>query len=66
MLTKIQEAVPRTNEFVLEHADFTESLDVNAVLQWREAVELWEQDASNPNPFERTVKSEFLQFGFEG
>lgn len=58
MLKKIQVAGPMRNKFVLDHEEFSAGLDAKQVAEWLASVELWEKDASMPNPYQRTQKSE--------
>ncbi|TFK78062.1 hypothetical protein K466DRAFT_446088, partial [Polyporus arcularius HHB13444] len=51
LLNKIKKGVPERNAQVCAFRDYTESLPVDAVAEWRTAVETWEADRSQPNPF---------------
>lgn len=59
-MKKIEDAGPMRNKFVLEHDEFSAGLDVKQVAEWSASIELWEKDASMPNPYQRTLKSESL------
>ncbi len=44
-------------EQIESHHDFEKRLGPTVIEPWRTAVELWEADSSNPNPFSSAVKS---------
>jgi len=50
-MKKIQDAVPMRNKQILAFQDYEATIPVELVAQWRQAVELWEEDSSAPNPF---------------
>jgi hypothetical protein len=51
LLRKIKAAVPERNDHLLEFRDLTENYRDSAI-KWKEEVEAWERDRTNPNPFE--------------
>ncbi|KAI0693247.1 hypothetical protein C8T65DRAFT_699285 [Cerioporus squamosus] len=51
LLNKIKKGVPERNTQVCAFRDYMESLPPDAVAEWRTAVESWEADRSQPNPF---------------
>lgn len=53
----MKEAVPNHGDHNLEFIQLTDSLPAESVALWKEAVELWEADNSNENPFVVKVKS---------
>ena len=57
MLKKIQDAVPARNEHIVALQDLESGLPPEKVAAWTIAVDLWESDSSQPNPFESTTKS---------
>lgn len=60
MLKKMQVAVPKRTEHVVAFHEFEQALPKAMTEQWTCAVELWEEDNTNPNPFQTVVKSEFM------
>ena len=59
MLRKIKEAVTECNDHKFLHEQFVLGLPEASVRMWEGALSLWEEDHSNPNPFEKTFKSTF-------
>jgi hypothetical protein len=58
LLRKLKVAVPERNNHVVDYELFSESLPASSVLEWTDAVEAWEKDNSETNPYVATVKSE--------
>lgn len=58
MLRKLRNAVPWRKETLMDFYEFTESLPAASVLLWTDAVEKWEKDNTEVNPFVPTTKSE--------
>lgn len=58
LLRKLKNAVPWRADTLVDFYEFTESLPAASVLQWTEAVEKWENDNTEVNPFVPTAKSE--------
>ncbi|KAJ7292455.1 hypothetical protein C8J57DRAFT_1042053 [Mycena rebaudengoi] len=61
MLTKIKKAAPEMVEKRLAFDELVTTLPPTAVSEWLKQIELWELDASNPNPFQTTQKHESMQ-----
>ncbi|KAF9457802.1 hypothetical protein BDZ94DRAFT_1285142 [Collybia nuda] len=57
MLTKIKEAVPARSEHRQALQDFEASIPPTVIEEWKLAVENWEKDASQPNPFKTKTKA---------
>ncbi|RPD56066.1 hypothetical protein L226DRAFT_546322 [Lentinus tigrinus ALCF2SS1-7] len=51
LLKRIKKAVVERNEQVTAFDQFTSTLPSEAMSRWRQAVEAWEADRSQPNPF---------------
>ncbi|RDX43071.1 hypothetical protein OH76DRAFT_1458528 [Lentinus brumalis] len=51
LLKRIKKAVVQRNEQATAFAQYTASLPADATARWRAAVEAWEADGSQPNPF---------------
>ncbi|RPD55780.1 hypothetical protein L227DRAFT_588422 [Lentinus tigrinus ALCF2SS1-6] len=51
LLKRIKKAVVERNEQVTAFQQFTATLPLEATTRWRQAVEAWEADRSQPNPF---------------
>ena len=60
LLRKLKDADKVKDEHVMDYLEFTDSLPAESVLEWTDAVELWEADPSNTNPFVPTTKSKWL------
>ncbi|KAF9456024.1 hypothetical protein BDZ94DRAFT_1353138 [Collybia nuda] len=56
MLNKIQEAVPSRSEHPQALEDFEVSIPPAIIKEWKVAIEDWEKDASQPNPFKMKAK----------
>lgn len=55
LLRKIKSAIPERELHVRDFEDFDRTLSQerpNEVETWKSAVEIWEEDRSQPNPFE--------------
>jgi hypothetical protein len=52
-------AVPERNDHVLEYEEYSDSLPAASILMWTDAVEAWEEDNSQVNPFVPTTKSKW-------
>ncbi|KAJ7081795.1 hypothetical protein B0H15DRAFT_786116, partial [Mycena belliarum] len=61
MLDRIKKAVRLMVETQQELVEAEASLPVETLEPWTKAMELWEDDPSNPNPFDVTEKHESLQ-----
>lgn len=57
LLRKLRNAVPWRTTTVTDFYDFTESLPAEQVIKWTLAVEKWEDDPTQENPFVPTTKS---------
>lgn len=65
MLRKVKEALPELSEHEAALDDLEEGLKVEyaeALSRWKEQVEAWEHDPSQPNPYERSAESEYIAF----
>lgn len=62
MLKKIKVAVPKRTEHVCDYHEFERALPKESVTQWRKAVELWEADNTQVNPFQGTSKGKLPDF----
>ena len=51
LLQKLKNAVPWCADTLVDFYEFTESLPAASVLQWTKAVEKWENDNTEVNPF---------------
>jgi hypothetical protein len=60
LLRKLKNAVPEGTEHVWAYHEFTRSLLEDLVAEWRIAVEAWEKDQDEVNPFVPTVKSKYV------
>ncbi|KAG2151533.1 hypothetical protein DEU56DRAFT_869093 [Suillus clintonianus] len=59
MLRKLKDALPELSEHEVALDDLEEGLKEEyseALSRWKEEVEAWEQDPSQPNPYERSVE----------
>ncbi|KAG1731320.1 uncharacterized protein EDB91DRAFT_1238951 [Suillus paluster] len=59
MLQKVKEALPELSEHEAALDDLKEGLKVEyteALSRWKEQVEAWEHDPSQPNPYERSTE----------
>ncbi|KAG2112875.1 hypothetical protein DEU56DRAFT_874348 [Suillus clintonianus] len=59
MLRKVKEALPELSEHEAALDDLEEGLKVEyaeALSRWKEQVEAWEHDPSQPNPYERSTE----------
>ncbi|KAJ7239435.1 hypothetical protein C8J57DRAFT_1564870, partial [Mycena rebaudengoi] len=61
MLGKIKKAAPEMVEKRLALDELVTTLPPTAVAEWKQQIELWERDASKPNPFQSTQKHESMQ-----
>lgn len=59
MSKKFRIAIPKRTEHVIAFRDFESALPEKTVKEWTTAIELWEQDNTQPNPFKAVVKSAF-------
>ncbi|KAF4593594.1 hypothetical protein EYR40_008381 [Pleurotus pulmonarius] len=57
LLRRLKNAVATCAEQIESHYDFEKRLGPAVVTPWRVAVELWEADSSQPNPFALAVKT---------
>jgi hypothetical protein len=57
LLRKIKEAVVESNDHKFLHHQFVLGLPEASVKKWEEELSKWEEDHSNPNPFEKRFKS---------
>jgi hypothetical protein len=63
MLRKMKDALPELSEHEAALNDLEEGLkeEYSEMLgRWKEQVEAWEHDPSQPNPYERGAESEYL------
>jgi len=59
LLRKIKIAIPERDLHVRDFEDFNQTLSherLNEVNAWKLSIERWEEDRSQPNPFEITSK----------
>jgi hypothetical protein len=61
MLTKIKKAAPEMVEKRLALDELVMTLPPTVVVEWEKQIELWEKDASQPNPFQTKQKHESMQ-----
>ena len=59
LLRKLKSADKVKDEHVMDYLEFTDSLPAESILEWTDAIELWEADPSNTNPFVPTTKSKW-------
>ena len=59
LLRKLKSADKVKDEHVMDYLEFTDSLPAESILEWTDAIELWEADPSNTNPFVLTTKSKW-------
>lgn len=59
MLRKLKDAVPERADQVWSFDEMTASLPPASVAAWTSAIELWESDNTQVNPFVVTTKSKF-------
>ena len=59
LLWKLKNAVPWHALTVTDLYEFTESLPAASVIKWMTAIEKWEKDDSEVNPFVPTMKSKY-------
>jgi hypothetical protein len=57
LLRKIKEAVAESNDQTFLHHQFVLGLPEASVKKWEQELGEWEEDHSNPNPFEKRLKS---------
>ena len=57
LLRKLKNALLWRADSLVDFYEFTESLPAVSMLEWTEAVERWEKDNSDVNPFVPTAKS---------
>jgi hypothetical protein len=65
MLRKVKEALSERSEHEAALDDLEEGLKVEygeALSRWEEQVEAWENNPSQPNPYERSTESEYIVF----
>lgn len=53
---KMLSAATDMAEHAIAHGDLTATIPIDCVESWTAAVKAWEDDTSNPNPYESTVK----------
>ena len=58
-MQKLKESVPEQSDQVHAFEQMTATLPPASVVTWTAAIELWESDNSQVNPFVVTQKSEF-------
>ncbi|KAJ3503018.1 hypothetical protein NMY22_g18393 [Coprinellus aureogranulatus] len=56
LLKKIERAVFSIAEQYIAHMEMEETLDPKEIEEWKQAVDAWDDDPTNPNPFEFTVQ----------
>lgn len=56
MLKKIKDAAPNFHDRMVEFKELERGIPVSDIVQWTKEVEAWEEDISNPNPFEPREK----------
>lgn len=55
MLKKLETATTLIAEPYIAHMELEETLEPEEIQQWKKALDAWDEDPSNPNPFEFTV-----------
>ncbi|KAJ7748905.1 hypothetical protein B0H16DRAFT_1847881 [Mycena metata] len=61
LLKRVQKAVENMSTYRLELLEAERGLPAEVVAEWTTAMELWEADPANPNPFKMTEKHESVQ-----
>ena len=63
-MKKVQDAVPLRNDHIVALEELESTMSQDSLVQWRTAVELWENDSTAPNPFKATRRSTYYsQYG---
>lgn len=57
LLKKIKSAIPELIERTTDFLEFERNIPPEEIASWKSQVERWENDITNPNPFEQRVKS---------
>ena len=60
-MKKVQDAVPLRNDHIVALEELESTMSQDSLVQWRTAVELWENDSTAPNPFKATRRSTIIQ-----
>lgn len=64
MLRKMKDALPELSEHEAALDDLEEGLKEeysDTLSRWKGEVEAWERDPSQPNPYERSIESEYFK-----
>lgn len=64
MLRKMKDALPELSEHEAALDDLEEGLKEeysDALSRWKGEVKAWERDPSQPNPYERSIESEYFK-----
>ncbi len=59
MKKRIMTAALNMAEHIIEHNELCSTIPEQTLILWTKQIEDWEQDASNPNPFDDKIEGMF-------